>query len=118
MKGKFNLHNKIEEIGRKNCFLSEITVAELKFGVENSDQIAKNRDYLDKFQQKFTILPIFTALDIYAREKARLRKKGKILDDFDLLIGATAIAHNLILATRNISDFERLEGIKIEDWTI
>jgi tRNA(fMet)-specific endonuclease VapC len=40
-----------------------------------------------------------------------------MLDDFDLLIGASAIYNNLILVTRNISDFVRLEGIVIEDWT-
>jgi tRNA(fMet)-specific endonuclease VapC len=45
-----------------------------------------------------------------------LKKAGKILDDFDLLIGATAIANDLILVTRNISDFERLKEIKIENW--
>lgn len=72
---------------------------------------------LEKFQSRFTILPIFTALDVYAREKARLQAKGRILDDFDLLIGSTAINSNLIIATRNVSDFDRLEDIQIEDWT-
>ena len=117
MKGQFNLHQKIETAGVENCFVSEISIAELKYGVENSSELAKNRAILDKFQNKFTILPIFTALDIYAKEKARLRKKGKLLDDFDLLIGATAISNNLILATRNVSDFSRLDEIKIDDWT-
>ncbi len=37
LKGQFNLHKKIEEIGEENCLLSEITIAELKFGVENFD---------------------------------------------------------------------------------
>lgn len=46
-----------------------------------------------------------------------MKTKGKILDDFDLLIGATAIFNNLILVTKNVSDFDRLEGIIIEDWT-
>ena len=63
------------------------------------------------------VIPIFSALDIYAKEKARLKIKGKILDDFDLLIGSTAIFNNLILVTKNVSDFERIEGISIEDWT-
>ncbi|MEO8147917.1 MAG: type II toxin-antitoxin system VapC family toxin [Bacteroidia bacterium] len=117
LKGQFNLHKKIEDIGLENCFVSEITIAELKYGVENSTQIAKNRETLDKFQNKFTILPIFTALDVYAKEKARLKKIGRLSDDFDLLIGATAISNNLILATRNVSDFDRLEGIIIENWT-
>jgi tRNA(fMet)-specific endonuclease VapC len=40
-----------------------------------------------------------------------------MLDDFDLLIGATAIFNNLTLVTRNVSDFVRLDGIVIEDWT-
>ena len=73
---------------------------------------------VDDFVSKFTIIPIFNSLDIYAREKARLRKKGTPLDDFDLLIGATAISNSLVLVTRNASDFERLEGIEIENWAI
>ncbi len=117
LKGFYNLDKKIEAVGAENCFVSEITIAELKYGVENSNAISKNTETLNKFQEKFAILPIFTALDVYAKEKSRLRKEGKLLDDFDLLIGATAISNKLILATRNTSDFDRLEGIKIEDWT-
>ncbi|HEY6082313.1 MAG TPA: type II toxin-antitoxin system VapC family toxin [Chitinophagaceae bacterium] len=117
LKGQFDLYQKIEVIGEENCFISEITIAELKYGVEKSNQVEKNRATLEKFQNKFTILPIFTALDVYAKEKARLKTKGKMLDDFDLLIGATAISNSLTLATRNVNDFDRLKGIKIEDWT-
>lgn len=50
---------------------------------------------MEAFIAKFDILPIFPVLDIYAKEKARLKTKGRILDDFDLLIGATAIFNNL-----------------------
>ena len=117
LKGQFDLHKKIKEIGEENCFLSEMTIAELKFGVENSLQKEKNRKNHEAFQAKFKILPVFPSLDIYAKEKARLKTKGRILDDFDLLIGATAIHNNMTLATRNVSDFDRLEGIIIEDWT-
>ena len=117
LKGQFNLHQKMKAVGIENCFVSEITIAELKYGVEKSNQKIKNKETLEKFQGKFTILPIFTALDIYAKEKARLKVKGKILDDFDLLIGATAIVNNLTIATRNVNDFNRLNEINIEDWT-
>ena len=41
-----------------------------------------------------------------------------MLDDFDLLIGSTAIFNNFTLVTRNVSDFDRLEDIEIEDWTL
>lgn len=117
LNGKYNLLEKIEKIGYRNCFVSEITIAELKYGVEKSLYKEKNKKALEFFQSKFYVIPIFSALDIYAKEKARLKIKGKILDDFDLLIGSTAIFNNLILVTKNVSDFERIEGISIEDWT-
>ncbi len=117
LNGKFNLEAKIDEVGFENCLVSEISIAELKYGVEKSIYKEKNIKTLETFQTKFGILPIFPALGIYAKEKARLKTKGKILDDFDLLIGATAIFNNLVLVTKNVSDFDRLEGIIIEDWT-
>ncbi|MFY8187744.1 MAG: type II toxin-antitoxin system VapC family toxin [Flavobacterium sp.] len=116
LKGKFELHRKIEEIGEENCYLSEITIAELKYGAENSVQKEKNRKNNDEFQAKFKIIPVFPALDIYAKEKARLKTKGIVVDDFDLLIGATAIHNNLTLVTRNVRDFDRLNDIEIENW--
>lgn len=117
LNGKFNLEAKIDKAGFENCFVSEITIAELKYGIEKSTHKEKNRKTLETFQTKFNVIPIFPSLDIYATEKARLKTKGKILDDFDLLIGSTAIFNNLTLVTRNVSDFDRLEEIEIEDWT-
>ena len=117
LNGKFSLEEKIDEVGFENCFVSEITIAELKYGVEKSTLKDKNRKTLETFQTKFNVIPIFPALDIYAFEKARLKTKGKILDDFDLLIGATSIFNNLTLVTKNVSDFDRLQRISIEDWT-
>ena len=116
LKGLFNLDKEIEKAGLSNCYVSEITIAELKFGAENSEHQEKNRKTVDLFLSTFTIIPIFNSLDVYAKEKTRLRKKGFPLDDFDLLIGATAISNNLTLVTRNLSDFERLKGIELENW--
>lgn len=72
---------------------------------------------MNEFISRFEILPIFSCLDIYAAEKARLRKKGTPLNDFDLLIGATAIFNKLILVTNNERHLERMRGISIENWT-
>ncbi len=118
MKGQYDLGKKIEKAKTENCFVSEITIAELKFGAENSENKDRNKETIDHFVSKFTIIPIFNSLDFYAKEKTRLRKKGSPLDDFDLLIGATAISNNLTLVTRNTSDFERMEGIAIENWVM
>jgi len=62
-------------------------------------------------------LPIFPALDIYASEKARLQKSGKIIDDFDLLIGVTAVSFGLVMVTNNTNHFIRIKDVKLEDWT-
>ncbi len=79
LKGKYGLNDKIQEIGLENCLLSEITIAELKYGVENSIQKERNRKNTEDFQAKFDIVPIFPALDIFAKEKSRLKSKGAIL---------------------------------------
>lgn len=63
------------------------------------------------------IIPISNVLDLFAKEKARLRKAGKPLDEFDLLIGVTAVKYSLTLVTNNVKHFARIEGINIENWT-
>ena len=118
MKGKYDLNQKLDKVSIDNCFISEITLAELKFGVQNSEKPDKNRKALEDFLTGFTILPIFHSLDLYATEKARLRKAGTSIDDFDLLIGVTAVTHGLIMVTKNTNHFERIDGIELEDWTI
>ena len=117
IKGKFNLDEKFELANPDNCFISEITLAELKFGVENSEKIVQNQKALDNFLSGVKVLPIFHAIDLFAKEKARLRKSGISVDEFDLLIGATALTHDLIMVTNNQSHFKHLKGILLEDWT-
>ncbi|MCX6904035.1 MAG: hypothetical protein NTW03_11285 [Verrucomicrobia bacterium] len=53
----------------------------------------------------------------FSQIKAACRKKGFVASDFDFLIGATAKAHGLILATLNIRHFKGIEGLAVEDWT-
>jgi len=117
IKGKFDLKKKFEKANPDNCFISEITLAELKFGVENSDRKEKNQTTLDNFLSGVKIVPIFHSLDLYAKEKARLRKAGTPIDDFDILIGVTSITHNLVMVTNNTNEFKRIKGINLEDWT-
>lgn len=115
-RGKFNLIEKIELVGLRNCAISEITLAELVFGAENSDNPQKNQDVIDKFTSQITILPIFDSISKYGKEKARLRKAGIMISDFDLLIGCTAAENELIMVTENIKEFERISEIQIENW--
>lgn len=118
IKGQYELDEKIAEVGEHNCFISEITVAELKYGVENSKTVAEMRVIVETFIPKFAIIPVYNSLDVYAKDKARLRKQGLMIDDFDILIGSTAITNDMIMVTNNVSHLSRLENIIIEDWTI
>jgi len=75
------------------------------------------RPIVEAFILKFAIIPLFDSIDIYAVEKAKLRKQGLLIDDFDILIGSTAINNNFVMVTNNVSHLDRLEDIIIEDWT-
>lgn len=100
-RGKFDLLEKLKQIGIKNCSISEITLAELAFGAENSSNPRHNYKIVNRFIEQLNILPIFNSIDVYAKEKVRLRKNGEMISDFDLLIGATAVANDLIMVTEN-----------------
>ena len=115
-RGSFNLADKIEKVGLNNCAISEITLAELVFGAENSKFPEKNYNLIETFSEQVVILPILGAISHYGKQKVKLRKKGKMISDFDLLIGTTAIANNLIMVTENLKEFNRIENIVIENW--
>lgn len=120
IKGEFGLREKVDAIGFDNCFLSEITIAELLFGIAKSDPArqAANRRTVEVLREAFTgqELLIGPALEIFATEKARRRKVGLVVDDFDLLIGATAVIYDLTLVTRNTKHFVDTPWLVVEDW--
>lgn len=115
-KGQYGLDERFKHIGYENFAISEITLAELIYGAENSQYVEKNLSIVEAFADKISIIPIFGSIRVYAKEKARLKTKGKIISDFDLLIGATAIVNDMILLTRNVLEFERMNNIRIENW--
>jgi tRNA(fMet)-specific endonuclease VapC len=117
-RGNEKVNKKIEEIGFKNCFISEITIAELKFGAAKSIKSDYHNKIIEEFLKKVEIIPIIEVLDIFVTEKVRLEKEGNKLDNFDLLIGSTAIATELILVTNNTKHLQRMAIKRIEDWTI
>ena len=117
LRGKLDLASLIRERGRENFFIPEIAIIELRFGAENSANPEKAHKAVDEFIDGLSIVPVYGAIRRYAREKVRLRRFGTPLnDEFDLLIGATEIHHDLVLITDNIKHFALLEGIKVENW--
>ena len=83
-----NLKEKISD----GIFISSLTVAELEFGVENSQKIERNRIALLKFLSIFNILNFDDADAIdYGRLKTDLRKQGKIIGSIDMFLAAQAL---------------------------
>ncbi len=117
LRGKLALDEKIREKGRVNCYISEMTVFELRYGAENSDDPVQSHKAVDKFVNGLTLVPIYGCEKRYAKEKVRLRRLGTPMhDEFDLLIGVTSVEHQMTLVTDNEDDFIRIDGIKIENW--
>lgn len=120
LKGEYGLDRKLADVGYENCFISELTIAELLFGVENSAETRRdvNRQNVVRLQYAFSgrVLLIGDCFTEYARQRAMLRRLGRPTGEFDLLIGCTAIVHQLILVTRNTNDFVKLENVRLENW--
>ena len=113
---KYNIKEKIEEVGEDNCFISEITIAELKYGAEKSDDYTKHEQEVVKVRRLFDVIPIIEHLDQFAKEKVRLQRTGTLIPDFDLLIGTTAVSGGFIMVTNNEKHLSRIENIQIENW--
>lgn len=61
-------------------------------------------------------LPVETVAAEYAEQKARLAKRGRLIAEFDLIIGVTGVSYGYTVVTDNVKHFERTEGIAIENW--
>lgn len=115
-----NISQVIEKI--KNNFqhgvaISSITLAELEFGVQASANIEKNTIALYKFLSIIEILDFdSSAATEYGKIRADLKGKGTPIGNMDMLIAAHAKSEDLIVVTHNTREFERVEGLQLEDW--
>lgn len=120
IKGEHDLRNKIQKVGFQSCYISEITIAELLYGVEKSepDRRAINLQRVLDLKNAFSIqiIPISECIEEYARQKAQLMRTGRRVDDLDIFIGVTSIIRSLTLVTRNTKDFVNMAGITVENW--
>ena len=119
LRDKYDVKYRVNEVGMENCYISEITVAELKYGKEYGKLKGgpKYKDQkLDEFFNDINVLPIAPIFDLYGVEKARLRMAGTPTSDYDLLIGCTAVIEDMVMVTQNVKDFKNIKGIKIENW--
>ncbi len=116
LRNQYDITRKIEKVGIENCYLSEITVAELYYGAEYSSRREKTMKQTEEFISLFNVVPMSTSLHSFGKLKNTLATQGLIIENFDLMIGSCAIANNMVLVTDNIKHLARIPNIRIENW--
>jgi len=97
--------------------ISSITLAELLHGVEKSSMITKNLRKVEDFVSRLEVLPYEnTAASHYGDIRTNLERKGTVIGVNDLHIAAHARSEGLILVSNNVREFERVEGLRLENW--
>lgn len=108
---------RLQEVGPTAVAVSVITVLELRQGAEKSQQQAANHSRLDLFLGPMRVLPFDEeAALVGARIRAHLQRLGRPIGDFDSLIAANALAREMTLVTNNVTEFERVPGLSLENW--
>jgi tRNA(fMet)-specific endonuclease VapC len=99
--------------------ISSITTAELHFGVQKSQRREQNRLALQQFLLPLTVAHFDeNAASAYGHVRAHLEKQGTPIGSLDTLIVAHALSLDLTLVTNNVREFERVRGLKVENWVI
>ncbi len=115
-KNKYGIREAILVAGRKQCAISTLTIGELLVGAYKGKD-ARQKNEVEKTRELFPTIPVNEAvINVYAKTRASLELQGIRLDDLDLLIASTALYHNLTVVTHNIKHFDRIPGLRIEDW--
>jgi tRNA(fMet)-specific endonuclease VapC len=117
LKGDARIRKKWLSLAPDQLLLSSVVKAELLFGARKSAQVEAN---LAALATLFHALPsvVFDddAAHWYGLLRADLERGGKPLGPNDLLIAATALANDLTLITRNLHEFIRVPGLRVEAW--
>ena len=114
-----NVLIKLKECRQHGLAISAITLAELEHGVSKSEHREKNRDSLTQFLTIVDVLPFdSSAAYEYGKIHADLQRKGKLIGPLDMLIAGHAVSKGLVLVTNNMREFERVDKLVAEDWTV
>lgn len=108
---------RFKTIDENELGISVVTFAELQLGVEKSAAKAQNQKILDEFVDRLMILDWdVAAAREYAHLKADLKQRGVLIGELDMQIAAHAKSRNDVLVTNNLREFNRVPGLKLENW--
>ena len=112
------VHDHLGRGGGREACIGIITVGELLFGAYRSARPQENLFATNRFLDGMAHLPLTrSTMDRFARVKADLSRRGRKIEDPDILIAATAMENNLILVTHNTAHYQRIAGLQLEDWS-
>jgi len=116
MAGKGAIRDRVTSHEPGTIGVSAIVLHELMFGAYNSDRVDENLANLAGLT--FPILR-FDEADAKAAGaiRATLKRQGRPIGPFDMLIAGQALARGLVIVTANVGEFVRVEGLRVEDWT-
>ena len=118
LKQRSRIVNQLRKCVPEDLGVAIITVAELWFGARKSVRPEATRREIDAFLKPFEVLPFdHEAAHEYARLRFELERIGRPIGERDLLIASIAVARGLIVVTHNVSEFGRLAGLIVEDWS-
>ena len=101
----------------QDAVISAVTRAELRYGQALMAANDKRRERIDLFLDDVPALPwTAAAADFYGQLKAQLRQQGTPIGEMDTQIAAHALAENLLFVTHNTRHFEKVVGLRVEDW--
>jgi tRNA(fMet)-specific endonuclease VapC len=96
--------------------ISAVTVAELEFGILSSCRPVQYRERLNQFLALLVEVPFDrVSAEQHARIRQTLRSAGAQIGPMDLLLAATALAHDAIVVTNNVREFSRVPGLRVEN---
>ncbi len=97
--------------------ISAITMAELLHGAEKSSRVSENLSAVEDFCSRLEVLPYgVKAAQHYGAIRAVLEKLGRPIGVNDLHIAGHARSEGLVLVTNNLSEFERVPALEMENW--
>jgi len=100
-----------------DLYICSVVRAELLFGALHSADPTHNWTLVERFCRRFVSLPFEDrTADTYAIVREKLAGAGQVIGPHDLLIAAIVLTHSAILVTHNTREFERVEGLDVEDW--
>ena len=97
--------------------ISSVALYELLYGAAKSSRPEQNRDEVEKLAERMEVLELDAAAAAHAGDiRADLERRGCVIGAYDLLIAGHARSRGLIVVTGNLGEFERVDGLRCEDW--